>query len=373
MSRSTTACSASSTTARLGARPGDTTVAAGATLQLAGDGLNVGEALSLAGGALGNLRGNNTWSGNLTLTADSVIRSAAGALTVRGSLRLETPAVGDAAARAHGLTVKGAGDVILSGRIHGAGGLTKGDAGASGAGDTGRLTLSGTRPNTYAGATAVNHGVLRIRKAGALGAATNVSTDDTTVAAGATLELDPPAGNNLTIDANEGLSLAGEGALSDPTDANSARLGALRNTSGSNHTISGNIALTGNATLHVGAGATLTVTGAIAHASGAAAGASFGLGKTGAGRLTLNGQNTYTGVTNIKQARSPSAAATASTRTAAWSWASCVVARPRPCRASLSWAPITRPSAACNSTPVPSRPARLRPLQRATPAPDRAC
>ena len=110
--------------------------------------------------------------------------------------------------------------------------------------------------------------MLRIRKASALGAATSASTDDTTVAAGATLELDPPAGNNLTIDANEGLSLAGEGALSDPTNPASARLGALRNTSGSNHTISGNIALTGNATLHVGAGATLTVTGAIGHAAG---------------------------------------------------------------------------------------------------------
>ena len=139
--------------------------------------------------------------------------------------------------------------------------------------------------------------MLRIRKASALGSTAGA----TSVAAGATLELDPPAGNNLTIDANEGLSLAGEGALSDPTNPASARLGALRNTSGSNHTISGNIALTGNATLHVGAGATLTVTGAIGHAAGSPAGSAFGLSKTGAGRLTLNGQNTYTGVTNIKQ------------------------------------------------------------------------
>ncbi len=274
---------------------GNTTVAAGATLQLAApgtDSLTITESLSLAGGALGNLRGNNTYSGSLTFTTASVIQSAAGALTVRGSLRLETPAVGDAAARAHGLTVKGAGDVILSGRISGAGGLIKGTAVT----DTGRLTLSGTSPNTYAGATAVNHGVLRIRKAGALGAATSAATDDTTVAAGATLELDPATGN-LTIDANEGLSLAGQGALSASA---SARLGALRNTRGDN-TLSGNIALTGDATLHVGAGATLTVTGAIGHATGSPAGSAFGLSKTGAGRLTLNGQNTYTGLTNIKQ------------------------------------------------------------------------
>ncbi len=271
---------------------GAITVNSGGVLALssdpAGAGFTLSRALSLAGGALGNVRGNNSYNGNLSFTAAGGIQSAAGRLTVSSALRLQT-----AAGAAWNLTVKGAGDVVLSGLISGAGGLIKGESGAAGAGDTGRLTLSGA--NTYAGATAVNHGVLRIQNAGALGAATSAATDDTTVAGGGTLELDPATGN-LALDANEGLSLAGQGALGDPTNPASARLGALRSVRGAN-TVRANITLTGDAAIYSAAGAanSLTLPGVISHAAGAA----FGFSKTGAGRLTLSAANTYTGATIV--------------------------------------------------------------------------
>ena len=167
-------------------------VNSGGTLALnpaAGSNLSLSRALTLAGGALASLRGNNTYSGNLTLTANSTIRSAAGStLTLDRDLSLqsgETPA-------ARNLTIKGAGNVVLSGLISGLGGLIKGVDNT----DTGRLRL--TRNNTFAGAVSVNHGVLRIEHNNALGTAPEGAASTTTVAAGATLELAPVSGD-LTL------------------------------------------------------------------------------------------------------------------------------------------------------------------------------
>jgi autotransporter-associated beta strand protein len=114
--------------AALGTTAGGTTVASGATLQLQG-GIAVGnEALSLAGtgfvgagGALENVSGNNSWSGPITLTADSTIGVSG------GPDRLS-----------------------LSGQIIGSGGLTKIG--------TGTLRLFGN--NSYGGPTAINAGTL---------------------------------------------------------------------------------------------------------------------------------------------------------------------------------------------------------------------
>ena len=228
-----------------------TTVNTGAILRLGGNNLNVGEALTLAGGTLDNPAGDNEYSGAITLTGTGTLASAAG----------------------HTLTV--------SGNIGGAGGLSKTGAGT--------LTLSGTGDNTYAGATQVAAGILRIRKSSALGSTAGA----TTVSNGATLELDS-ANGNLSI--AETLSLAGNGVLGDPGNPSSG-IGALRNVRG-NNTLSGTITLAGDVRIY-SAGDTanrLTLAGNIGQT---AAGSNFGLEKTGAGKLTLTGTNTYTGVTDI--------------------------------------------------------------------------
>ena len=149
------------------------------------------------------------------------------------------------------------------------------------------VALSGTGDNTYAGATNVAAGILRIRKSSALGAATTAG--NTTVAGGATLELDSASGN-LTI--AENLELAGQGVNTAAEGAPAVYLGALRNVRGDN-TVNGNITLADNTTIYSAGGAnnSLTLAGNIIGA--------FGLRKIGAGRLTLKGINTYTGDTHI--------------------------------------------------------------------------
>ena len=228
-----------------------TSVASGATLRLSGNGLNVADALSLSG-TLANTGGNNEYSGALTLAGTGTLDSAAD----------------------NTLTVSGA--------IGGAGRLSKTGAGT--------LALSGTGDNTYAGATNVAAGILRIRKSSALGAATTAG--NTTVAAGATLELDSASGN-LTI--AENLQLTGQGVNTAAEGASPVYLGALRNVRGDN-TVNGNITLADNTTIYSAGGAnnSLTFAGVISHGATA-----YGLRKIGAGKLTLTGANSYEGDTDI--------------------------------------------------------------------------
>ena len=231
----------------LGAGTSAITVNSGGALALepaTGRNLTLSRALNLVGGALASLRGNNTWSGNLTLTANnSVIRSAAGStLTVSRGLSLQT--TGGTPAPLN-LKIKGMGNVVLSGLISGLGGLIKGDADA----DTGRLTLSGD--NTFAGAVTVNHGVLRVEHNNALGTAPESATSTTTVADGATLDLAGGAGN-LSIANTESLTLSGAGAASVPAEAK------LRNISG-NNTVNGNIQLRNDVAIHAAFNTTLTL------------------------------------------------------------------------------------------------------------------
>ena len=265
----------------LGGTAAGTTVASGAALQLQNDITVTGEALTLSGtgitstGAVRNISGNNTWTGGVTLSANTTVESDAGLLTFSGNIANATRT----------LTVTGAGDTTISGIIgNGTGGITKTG--------TGTLTLSGA--NTYTGGTTVSNGVVNLQNSSALGTAGT----GTTVAAGAALQLQ----NNITI-TGEALTLNGTGIASD---------GALRNISG-NNTWTGNVTLgSPGATIQSDAGL-LTVSGGITGnknnltvqgagdttLSGIIATTTGGITKNDAGTLTLTRANTFTGATTI--------------------------------------------------------------------------
>jgi fibronectin-binding autotransporter adhesin len=267
----------------LGTGAAGTTVASGAALQMQNNITVTGKALTLNGtgvlatGALRNISGANTWTGNVTLGSASRINSDAGTLTISGNIGGNT----------QNLTVGGAGTTSISGII----GTTTGTLTKDG---TGTLTLSGI--NTYTGATTVSAGILNIQNATALG----TTAAGTSVTGGATLQLQ----NGITVGA-EALTLNGTGA--------SGQTGALVNVSGTNtygglitlgsaSTISsdaGTLNLTNAGTI-TGSGFGLTLAGAGNGALSSIVGTGAGtLTKNGAGTWTLSGANTYTGATTI--------------------------------------------------------------------------
>lgn len=132
---------------------GATTIAGGATLELAG-GITPANAITASGdglgggGAIRNVSGNNTASGAITLAADTRINSDAGTLTLTGGV-----------SGANDLNLGGAGNITVSGVIGtGTGGVT--------IDGTGTVTLSGTASNTYTGVTTVDSGTVNLSKTG---------------------------------------------------------------------------------------------------------------------------------------------------------------------------------------------------------------
>jgi len=158
---------------------------------------------------------------------------------------------------------------------------------------TGTQTLTGS--NNYTGTTTISSGALNISNAWALGA-TNTGT---TVTSGGALEVQ----GGITV-TNEALTIGGSGVSSG---------GALRSLAGTN-AYNGSVTLTTNARINVDAG-TLNLTNV-----GTITGSGFGLTvggagnlvvtrvigtgtgsltKDGAGTVTLNATNTYTGNTTV--------------------------------------------------------------------------
>ncbi|MCV2875243.1 autotransporter-associated beta strand repeat-containing protein [Rhodobacteraceae bacterium XHP0102] len=190
------------------------------------------------------------------------------------------------------LTLGDATDRIFSGVLSNTGGITKQGSGT--------LTLSGA--NTYAGATTVSAGTLRITNSSALG----TTAGGTVVASGATLEIDGatnPIGETLTLN---GTGVGGGGALrftgaggslstniilgSDTLIVNTTGNRTFANNAPTTHTI------TGNHNLTFGGNGAITVNSNIEIGTG-------GIIKTGSGQLTLFGTNTFTGDVQINQGR----------------------------------------------------------------------
>jgi autotransporter-associated beta strand protein len=153
---------------------------------------------------------------------------------------------------AQGTVPNGGPDLDITAVINGGGftrSLSKGGAGT--------LELDGT--NTYSGGTTISAGIVSITNSSALG--TGAVTDNS--------ELD--LSNNISVANNIMLNSTGN---------------AINNLSGIN-TYSGAITLASNASIEVTAG-TLD-------ASGVVSGSGFSLTKVGAGKLQLDGTNTFTG------------------------------------------------------------------------------
>lgn len=223
----------------LGTTAAGTTIAAGATLAVTG-GITTAEAITLNGQGAGNL---------------GALRSLAGTNQLDGNLTLAgESSIGVAA----GSTLTSTG--VISGT--GFGVTLTGD---------GTLVLTGN--NTYSGTTAVQSGVLEVRANNALG----TTAAPTTVSDGATLRFH---GTGLTI--TENITLAGAGV---------GGQGGLANPSG-NNTLSGNVAMTANSAIGATAGTALTVTGTVS--------GDHNLVKVGAGDLTLDAVNSYTGSTTVR-------------------------------------------------------------------------
>jgi autotransporter-associated beta strand protein len=206
-------------------------------------------------GAIRAISGSVVWTAPITLTGPTDFRAEAGAqLNILGTISDSKPGAN--------FTVNkvGAGEVIFSGF------------------------------NTYGGLTDVKEGVLTVRNPRALGVA-NATTGKTIVEKGAALDLQ----SNLTL---ERVELNGDGI-----PFNGHNTGALRNVS-NNNVFTGTLFLSGNSTIGVDSGSTLTIgvgaglpgAGVITDGAG-----TFGFTKELTGTLVLNTPNSYHGDTIIAQ------------------------------------------------------------------------
>lgn len=132
----------------------------------------------------------------------------------------------------------------------------------------GTAVLSLGTPNTYAGGTVLNEGILALNHLSALG------TGTLTINGGS---IDNTSGNPIVLNTNNVNIWNAELVFNGTNDLN---LGT------------GSVALAANRTISTGGSATLTVGGAIN-------GTGFGVTKNGSGTLKLDGASTYTGVTSI--------------------------------------------------------------------------
>ncbi|MEQ1858631.1 MAG: autotransporter-associated beta strand repeat-containing protein [Chthoniobacteraceae bacterium] len=273
----------------LGSAATGTTVSSGATLQIVNTNI-AAEPITISGvgetGYEGAIEGGNAiYGGLLKLNAASTVATSS---FNPGPFDITNP--GTITGATFTLTLAGQ-DIGSIASIIGttSGGLTKIDAGT--------WTLSGA--NTYTGTTTISAGILNIQHANALGASTS---NDTTITSGATLQIQ----GGITTPAAEGLTIRGIGAA--------GATGAFENVSGVNNwagdvtlgadsTISsdsGTLNLTNTASTITGSTFDLTLTGAgdgsIASVLATTSGT---VTKSGAGKWTLSGLNSFTGALTV--------------------------------------------------------------------------
>jgi fibronectin-binding autotransporter adhesin len=203
-----------------------------------------GSIASTGGGTLA-LTGSSTFSGGLSTDATSTLQIAGGGIAASAIVNDGT------------LGLAGSSAYVLGAAVSGGGGLTKSGAGA--------VTLGGA--NSYAGATTVIAGTLKLGSATALG-----SIDaGTSVSAGGALDL-----NGQSV-VGESLAVAGTGV--------SNTGGLLNSNTSAAATWDGPVTLSSAQTYVGGAGRT-TLAGSVS---------GLGLYKVGEGTISLVGPNSYSG------------------------------------------------------------------------------
>jgi autotransporter-associated beta strand protein len=177
----------------LGSTTGNTIIGTSAKLQIEGSGLSIPENITVTGGTIENVSGNNTLTGTITKNTNFVsLLSTSGKLTVQGGIDGTNNSV----------NLQGAGDGEVIGAISTAFQLNKFGAGT--------WTLSGV--NTYANPTVVSAGTLVIGSTGSIDTSTAL-----TVNAGA--ELDTTAKTSHTLPAAVTIGLDGDTDTSGLIDA----------------------------------------------------------------------------------------------------------------------------------------------------------
>jgi autotransporter-associated beta strand protein len=197
----------------------------------------------------------------------------------------------------------------FSGTISGTSGISVAGVGTGGS-DTNLQILSGV--NFFTGNISVQRGLLRITNSSALGEAPIAGTKTISISANSNkfLELDGTAGD-ITLPATFLFSTSGANGTIRNLAGNNTIDGAFSLTSGNGNTKivsdAGSLTLNGNVTTVAGAGAnrvldldgTSTANNAVNGVIGDGGGFLTGVTKSGIGKWTLGGTNTYTGNTSI--------------------------------------------------------------------------
>lgn len=255
------------------------TIESSGQLDLAGKSEVVGP-IAISGGSI------TTGAGLLTLNSNLKATAAGG--TISGAVSLPQNRTID--------VLQGA-VLNLNGRVHGTGGLIKDGAGT--------LVLAGAESNSYFGTTLVKAGSLTLNKSSGEAIAGPLVIGEAGQSSTASVQLQAPNqiadGVSIVVAANGVLDLGSQSetigslTLSGGTINGGTLIltGDVTASAGSS-TVSSKISLTTvNRNFAVARNASLTVAGAILGPANA------GLTKTGTGTLTLAGNNTYKGITNV--------------------------------------------------------------------------
>ncbi|WP_052088523.1 Ig-like domain-containing protein [Comamonas thiooxydans] len=288
-----------------GTTAGATTVASGATVRLAGA-LTFAESFSLAGtgksvsavnyGALHQISGNSTVSGTVTLTGDADISAASGStLTVSGLM-----------SGAFALNKTDVGTLILANSGNEAS-LTAGTTISAGV-----LSIADDNYLSF-GTLTLNGGTLNI---------TGVTTVDNAIALASASTIANSVNATLSGVLSGSGTLTKSGASTLTLSGSNTHSGAV-NLSAGGLTLSGGSAIGNSSAMTLSGGTTLTLfnaetigslagTGSVVLHAGLTTGGDntsttyagaisglFGLTKAGSGTLTLTGNNSYTGATNL--------------------------------------------------------------------------